>query len=446
MSSDPFTAFTRREFLSTGLVMASAAVTIPYFLNRSALGMPMPEWGATSIPGVPEDHILVVVQLGGGNDGLNMVVPYGEKAYYNARPQIGIPESKVIKLSKAEVGLHPSMKPIAEMYDSGMCTIVQGVGYPNPNRSHFKSMDIWHTAETDATGDGWLGRYFDSECCGYGKGESGKPDDAPKKDANPQIGIAIGETAPLAMKGRSVSGINFKSPDLFRWTGKDVNKSLTDSYDRINRNEAPSLTELGADPNSNAAFLTRTALDAQVSSDTIRRAVATPSRTPYPGGELAQQLKMVAAMINAKLSTRVYYVTMGGFDTHSGQGGENGRHAQLLTQFSQAIKAFYEDLKSSGNDGRVLAMSFSEFGRRVGQNASNGTDHGTAAPMMLFGPMVNAGVANDHPSLTDLDAGDLKYHTDFRSVYATILEGWLKADSKKILDGSFKSMSVLKKT
>lgn len=445
MSSDPFTAFTRREFLSTGLVMASAAVTIPYFLNRSAFGLPMAAPGGKSIPGVPEDHVLVVVQLGGGNDGLNMVVPYGERAYYNARPQIGIPENKVIKLSKAQVGLHPAMKPIAEMYDAGICTIVQGTGYPNPNRSHFKSMDIWHTADTDATGDGWLGRYFDSECCGYGKGESGKPEDAPRKDPNPQIGIAIGSAAPLAMKGRASSAISFENADLFRWTGKDVNKNLVDTYDRITRQEGASIQAVGGDPNSNAAFLTRTALDAQVSSDTIRRAVATPSRTPYPNSPLANQLKMVAAMINAKLSTRVYYVTMGGFDTHAQQGGENGRHAQLLTQFSQAMKAFYEDLKASGNDGRVLSMSFSEFGRRVGQNASNGTDHGTAAPMMLFGPMVSPGVANDHPSLTDLDAGDLKFTTDFRCVYASILESWLRADSRKILEGSYKPMAVLKK-
>src|SRR5262249_2692727 len=153
---------------------------------------------------------------------------------------------------------------------------------------------------------------------------------------------------------------------------------------------------------------------------------------------LARQLSMVAQMIRAGLKTRVYYVQHGGFDTHAGQGGSNGRHAQLLDQFSQAVKAFYADLKQQGNDGRVMTMSFREFGRRVAQNASNGTDHGTAAPMFLFGPMVKAGVHGDHPSLTDLDEGDLKFKVDFRAVYASILDGWLKADSKKILQGSYK--------
>jgi uncharacterized protein (DUF1501 family) len=444
MTNNP-SAFTRREFLGNGLVMASAAATIPYFLNRSAFGLPMPGMGMTSIPGVPEDHVLVVIQLSGGNDGLNTVVPMNDPLYYKARTAIAIPEGKAIRLSKSPVGLHPALAPIADMYNEGLVSLVQGVGYPNPNRSHFKSMDIWHTADTDATGDGWLGRYFDSECCGFGKGESGKADNTPPKDANPQIGIAIGATAPLAMKGRVISPISFESADLFRWTGKDVNKALGQPYDTISRNEAGGLKNAGVDPNSNAAFLTRTALDAQISSDTIRRAVGTKPRVQYPGNPLAQQLQMVASMISAKLSTRVYYVSMGGFDTHAQQGGENGRHAQLLTQFAQSVRAFYKDLKEQGNDGRVLTMSFSEFGRRVSQNASNGTDHGTAGPMFCFGPMVSAGVMNDHPSLSDLDQGDLKHNTDFRGVYAAILESWLKADSKKILEGSYKQVGVVKK-
>jgi uncharacterized protein (DUF1501 family) len=209
--TDP-TAFTRRQFLNSSLIMASAAATLPAFLNRSALAM-MPGMGMTSIPGVPEDHILVVVQLSGGNDGLNMVVPYSMDQYYKARPGIGIPAKDVLKLGDYGVGLHPQMTGIKELYDKGMAAVIQGVGYPNPNRSHFKSMDIWQTADTTATGDGWLGRYFDAECCGYGKGESGK---AENKVGGNQPGIAIGRTAPLAMQGQRIKPISFESEDLFR--------------------------------------------------------------------------------------------------------------------------------------------------------------------------------------------------------------------------------------
>ena len=432
------TAFTRREFVTSGLTLASAAVALPQFLHSTALGLPQAEPGASAIPGVPQDHILVVVQLSGGNDGLNTVVPYGEAAYYRARPGIAIAENRAIKLSGSTVGLHPALAPMADLYNEGLCSIIQGVGYPNPDRSHFKSMDIWHTADTSATGDGWLGRYFDSECCGFGKGESGTREGGAAKQNNPQIGIALGREAPLATKGRRSSAIAFESADLFRWTGQDADKSLADVYQAI-ANAGGSAPVVG-----NSGFLTRTALDAQISSATIRRAVAATARVAYPNSDLARQLQMVASMINAGLSTRVYYVSMGGFDTHAGQGGENGRHANLLGQFANAIRAFYNDLKTQRNDGRVMTMSFSEFGRRVGQNASQGTDHGTAAPMFLFGPMVKPGVLTAHPSMSDLDNGDLKYTVDFRSVYAGILSRWMKADSTKILEGAFESAPVLK--
>jgi uncharacterized protein (DUF1501 family) len=435
------TAFTRRQFLAQGLTLASAAATIPWFLNSSAFGLPMPAAGLSSIPGVPEDHVLVVIQLSGGNDGLNTVVPYGLDAYYRVRPAIGIPAQNVLKLDSG-IGLHPQLGGIKEMYDSGMCSIVQGVGYPNPNRSHFKSMDIWHTADTSATGNGWLGRYFDAECCGYGKGESGSPEAGAGRAAGPHMpGIAVGRSAPLAMQGQQIKPISFETEELFRWTGQDIHPALVDPYQKITSRPVPEGANLG----SSASFLMRTALDAQVASDLIRKAVRLRPGAQYPGSELGRQLAMVAAMIRAGLPTRVYYVQLGGFDTHAGQGGASGRHAQLLGQLAGAVKAFYQDLKTSENAERVMTMSFSEFGRRVGQNASQGTDHGTAAPMMLFGPMVRPGLIGEHPSLTDLDEGDLKYRIDFRSVYAGILEGWLKADSKKILEGHYRPLPVLKK-
>jgi uncharacterized protein (DUF1501 family) len=435
-------AFTRRDFLNNSLVLASAAVTVPAFIQASAYAMPRPALGMGSIPGVDEDRILVVVQLSGGNDGLNMVVPYLDDLYYRARPAIALRRDQVLPLSGRGVdgvGLHQSLSPIKELFDDGQCAVIQGVGYPNPNRSHFKSMDIWHTADTSGTGDGWLGRYVDAECCGYGKGESGSPDKSkPTKLIQPPI--SIGRTAPLALMGRSTKPVSFETADLFRWSGQDVHPDLADPYRAINE-RAPAAD---MDEHSTAAFLMRTAMDAQVSSEQIRRAVGARPLVQYPNSQLARQLSMVAKMIRAGLKTRVYYVTHGGFDTHSGQGGANGRHSQLLGQFAQAMNAFYSDLDAQENAERVLSMSFSEFGRRVSQNASQGTDHGTAAPMMLFGPMVKAGVFGDQPSLSDLDQGDLKFKIDFRSVYAGVLENWLQTDSKVVLEKKYRAVDVIK--
>ena len=446
MFNESSPAFTRREFLHNGLVLASAAATIPAFINSSARAMAAPA-GLSSIPGVPEDHILVVVQLSGGNDGLNTVVPFGIDQYYKVRQGIAIPAKDALRLGKADgVGMHPQMTAFKELFDEGNAAVIQGVGYPNPNRSHFKSMDIWHTADTSATGDGWLGRYFDAECCGYGKGESGKPEGSPgvmKSQAGGPPGIAIGRSAPLAMQGRMIKPVSFESPELFKWSALEIKgaEALKEPYGIISKRETPS--EIPAE--SNAAFLIRTSLDAQVSSDLIRKAVAQKSSVQYPQGDLGRELSMIASMIKAGLKTRVYYATHGSFDTHAGQGGAQGRHANLLKQFADAIKAFYQDLRQQGNADRVLTMSFSEFGRRVSQNASQGTDHGTAAPMFLFGPMVKPGVFGDHPSLTDLDDGDLKYRVDFRTVYAGILNDWLKADAKVVLEGNYKPMQVLAK-
>lgn len=441
MSTDR-TPWTRREFLNNGLLLASAALTMPSFLQRSALAMPSLSLG-TSLPGVPSERILVVLQLSGGNDGLNTVIPYGMDQYYKVRPGIGITKDQALKLEKNGqdgIGLHPSMGAMKDLYDDGLLGIVQGVGYPNPDRSHFKSMDIWHTAELSGTGDGWIGKYLDSECCGFGKGESGKVE----AGAQPQLdttapGIAIGRNAPLAMQGRRAKPVSFESPDLFRWIGNDIHESLRDPYRELNNRQGVAASD------SNSNFLLRTALDAQVSSETIRKAVASRPAAAFPQNELGRQMAMVSSMIRAGMKTRVYYVSFGGFDTHAQQGGQQGRHGQLLQQVAQALKAFYADLKLQGNDGRVLTLTFSEFGRRVGQNASGGTDHGTAAPTFLCGPMVKPGVHGEHPSLMDLDEGDLKYRTDFRTVYADILETWLKVESKPVLDGVFRPAGVLRK-
>ncbi|MFI4881125.1 MAG: DUF1501 domain-containing protein [Phycisphaerales bacterium JB064] len=426
-------AFTRRAFLERGMLLASASVVAPGFVQSTAFGLPSPSAMLSSLAGVPEDRVLVVVQLSGGNDGLNTVVPYGFDEYYRARRGIGIAKGNVLELDARQgVGLHPALAPMKEMYDAGMCSVFHGVGYPNPNRSHFKSMDIWHTADTSGTGEGWIGRYLDSECVGFGKGESGSLESSPPA-------IAIGRDAPLAMQGLKVNPVSFESADVFRWLGEDHDKTLKGEYDDLNRRQVS-----GGD--SNADFLTKTALDAQVSSDMIRKAVASQPLVRYPGNPLARQLSMIAQMIRAGMKTRIYYATLGGFDTHAGQGGANGRHAQLLGQMASSIKTFYEDLKEQGNDSRVMTLTFSEFGRRVSQNASGGTDHGTAAPMFLFGPMVRPGVHGTHPSMSDLDNGDLKHTLDFRHVYAGVLGSWMGADAEQILGGRYRPAIVLGKS
>ncbi|MEL7474273.1 MAG: DUF1501 domain-containing protein [Planctomycetota bacterium] len=435
-------AYTRRELMGRGAVMASATLFAPAFLQASARVMPRAQAGMTSIPGVDEGRVLVVIQLSGGNDGLNTVVPFGDDNYYKARPGIGIRQNQLLELGRKTpgIGLHPALDGVKELYDEGLCSIVHGVGYPNPNRSHFASMDIWHTADTRGVGDGWLGRYFDSECCGHGAGESGTDDGALTPGIEPPM--ALGRKTPLALQGRKIKPISFETPDLFRWSGRDVHESLVDPYESLMDRgvHAEDAEDLG----SNAAFLMRTALDAQVSSERIRNAVSKRPLASFPNTDLGRQLQMVASMIRAELPTRVYYVTHGGFDTHASQGGANGRHAQLLRQFGDAVRAFYADLKAQENAERVLTMSFSEFGRRVSQNGSGGTDHGTAAPMMLFGPMVRAGARGKHPSLTHLDNGDLRFTADFRGVYTNVLEDWLQTESAAVLGRKFRSARVLR--
>jgi uncharacterized protein (DUF1501 family) len=428
--NDPKLPYSRRIFLQQGVTLASLVSTIPWFLQHSALGVLAQQSTRTSsTPGVPEDRVLVVVQLGGGNDGLNTVVPYGDAAYYRARPTLGIasPEkaganSVLVADAAAGLGLHPSLGGLKALLDEGRLSVVQGVGYPNPNRSHFTSMDIWQTARTDAKGTGWIGRYVDCTC-------SGTPD--------PEGVISIGRTAPLALVGDRSAPVSFENAQLFRWMGADVDPALDATYGQMTR--AGELE--GVDPGSQQAFLMRTALDAQLSSDRIRSALRGTPLVRYPTTGLARQLQAIGAMLRAGMRTRVYYASLGGFDTHAGQANT---HGQRLREVGDALKAFQDDLKAQGNDGRVLTMVFSEFGRRVRQNASGGTDHGTAAPMFLLGPMVRPGIMGTHPSLTELDQGDLKFTTDFRSVYAAILDDWMRAPSTKVLGGTYPKAKVLR--
>jgi uncharacterized protein (DUF1501 family) len=295
-------------------------------------------------------------------------------------------------------------------------------------------MDIWQSAqpERDVPTSGWLGRYFDNTCPG----------------CDPKVGIAIGEQVPTAMQGERMMPLSFERPEAYRYHGVDQEHYLALNQSEID--ELPPSAPTGkAKPKvqisaaSQLDFLHRTAMDAQVSSDDILRITKAHQAVGanYPGNEFGTGLKTIAAMIAGGLPTRVYYVALGGFDTHTGQ---LGRHDNLMTQLSQGIGAFWSDLKTQGNDDRVLMMTFSEFGRRVVPNASGGTDHGTAAPMFMMGNGVQEGVVGNHPSLTNLDQGDLRYLIDFRSVYATILQNWLETPSKPILGGQFATLPVLR--
>lgn len=414
-------AYTRRQFLHAGLAMVSTVSSVPIFLSRSSMVMAQSAGPLPSNPGVPEDRVLVVIQLSGGNDGLNTVIPFGFDEYYKNRTGLGLREKDLVKLdTPSGIGLHPSLRPVHEMIDDGLAGIVQGVGYPNPIRSHFASMDVWHTGDTLTNkGQGWIGRAMDTA----------------RDRAEASLAcISLGSEAPLATEGEFVKPVTFERPEMFRWSGRDLHPAVSDAYDQLNR------TPTHPDDHDPTGFILRTAMDAQIASERVRKAVDVQSVTTFPGTGLARQLKMVAAMIRAELPTRVYYVALGGFDTHANQAGQ---HTRLLEEFASSVSAFYRELKAIGQRQRVVTVAFSEFGRRVRQNASGGTDHGTAGPMFLFGEHVKPGLVGTHPSLTDLDQGDLKYTTDFRSVYASILDNWMKIDSTATLGNAYEHAGVL---
>jgi uncharacterized protein (DUF1501 family) len=404
----------RRKFLATlagGSAVVSLSGNLPSFLARAA---------ATQTSSVG-DTILVVVQLTGGNDGLNTVIPYSHDVYRKNRPKLAIGPDDVLRIDDA-IGLHPKARGLSELLESGNLAIIQGVGYPNPNRSHFESMDIWHTCRRKGSSraTGWLGRYLDA---------SHKSSDV---DA-PAIHVGA-EKQPLALAAEDVRVPSFSSLDSFR-----LKERGTAELGEAIRNMAG--------PRSNVSdpligFLQSSTSSALATSDRIAAALR-DYKTPikYPQSTLAERLKTVAQLIDADLETRVYYVELDGFDTHSQQAAA---HGGLLQQFGGAVQAFVEDVSHHGHGDRLVVMSFSEFGRRVAENASEGTDHGAAAPMFLAGSHLRAGLIGDHPSLDDLEDGDVKFHTDFRQVYATLLDRWLGWSSKAVLGDNFMPIDMFR--
>ena len=435
---------TRRDFLRTTLLGGALSWTVPSFVAQTFQALHAQADGAlTQVQTGTDGPILVLIQLAGGNDGLNAVVPYTNDFYYQARPTIGIKPEQVLTLNDT-LGLNPTMTGFKDLFDAGHLSVVSGVGYPNPNRSHFRATEIWQTAsdEDKYLTDGWLGRYFDNACQG----------------CDPTVAVNIGPRLPQAFSSHTPTGISLENPDSYRFIGSGQNDDETLAYRNM---YTPNPDDMSQSANTGASvsmvsgtvmlqngqsaldFLERTSMDAQVSSDKIRAiASKTPSRSNYPRNGLANNLQLVARLIAGGLPTRVFYVSQGGYDTHTGQ-----RNAQdnRLRELADSVKAFTDDLAAMGAFDRVLIMTFSEFGRRVQENGSQGTDHGAAAPMFLVGSKIKSGLLGAEPSLDpkDLKDGDIQFNTDFRSVYASILQDWLKTNPVPILGKPFPTLPIL---
>ncbi len=392
----------RRDFLKTG-ALATAALWMPQFLT------------AFQRPGIiaPSGKKLVVLQLSGGNDGLNMVIPVRNDIYFRERPRLGIKLENALSLTD-EAGLHPTLTGLKNLYDQGEMAILNSVGYPNPDRSHFRSMDIWQSASpADAYWQtGWLGRYLDAQCNGC---------------ARPTAALELDDTLGLALKGEHNKGLAMQDAKRLLESARSPYFSDLDKSQHTAHDDTP------------VGYLYKTMSETLSSADYLydqSRAKATTAT--YPATGLGKHLKTIASLILADTDTSVYYVSLGSFDTHVNQDGQQKR---LFQEMNDALAAFADDLKANGKWNDVLVATFSEFGRRVSQNASGGTDHGTANNMLfLGGALKQKGLLNALPDLQNLNDGDLQFQVDFRQVYATLLDKWLMADSKAILGERFEPL------
>ena len=393
----------RKEFIQAGS-LATASLMLPQFLKAFEKPVMVP----------PGNKVLVVLQLSGGNDGLNTVIPVTNDIYYRERPKIGIAKKEAVVLTD-EVGLNPALECFKGLYDDGSLSILNSVGYPNPDRSHFRSMDIWQSASNsnEYINSGWLGRYLDAQCKGCDK---------------PTQALEIDDVLSLALKGQDTSGLAFKDPRrLYSSSNERFYKEI---------NAAHQATEETVD------YLYKTMSQTISSADYIfEQSRLHPSSATYPGTELGKNLKTISTLIQSDINTKVYYVSLGSFDTHVNQEGQQKR---LFTELNDAVKAFTADLKKNNRFQDVLLMTFSEFGRRVSQNASNGTDHGTANNMFFIsGGLKQKGLLNALPDLSDLNDGDLKHKVDFKNVYATVLNKWLGASDKMILGKQYEYLKFI---
>ena len=395
----------RRKFLKNS-ALASSVFFVPSFL-KAFENVDLCSYGYNK---------LVVIQLSGGNDGLNTIVPYRNDIYYKARPKIAIPKNEVIKLND-EIGLHKKLQPLKRLYDQGDLSIINNVGYPNPNRSHSRSSDIWHTASDSNKylKSGWIGRYLDF----YGK--------------HTHQAIEIDDSLSIMLQGERRNGIATRSAS-FLYKGlheSNFNKILAyQNSKHLNEHNLGYLYKTMIDAKSSATYLYEKTQNYTSTQDY-------PTKNP-----LANQLKTIAQFINSGINTKVYYANLVGFDTHAGQVNTQDR---LLDLYANSVAAFVKDLKRNNTFKNTLILTFSEFGRRVKENAANGTDHGAANNVFVIGEnLKKQGLYNDLASLSDLDAnGDVKYEIDFRAIYATILKKWLKVDASRILNSSFNSLDFI---
>jgi uncharacterized protein (DUF1501 family) len=413
----------RRDFLRAGLgssTLLACGLSVPTFLARTANALAAD--AATGNPG----RVLVVLQLDGGNDGLNTVVPYGDPAYVKHRPQLHLNPNNLHKIDD-RVGLHPALTGLSQLLQGGQLAVVQSVGYPNPNRSHFESMRIWHAARRDATADtpGWLARTIDH-------GLSRPGGDAPALHLSSNL-------LPQALYGSQRQVPSLVSLEQFR-RRVGVPESAGAADQRAALDQVAGLER--GEPGGLMQFVQRTAVISYTSSARLEGVLggkAAPAGYP-DNNALAQRFKLIAQLIKAGLGTSIYYTQLGGFDTHANQ---LGTHFGLLGEVGGALKAFLDDLGKTGDHKRVLVLVFSEFGRRLAENASGGTDHGTAAPVLLLGGAVRPGLHGPYPNLVDLADGDPKHGVDFRQVYATVLDQWLRCPSEAILGEKFGHLAVL---
>lgn len=395
----------RKEFLQLGS-LATASLFVPKFLK------------AMEQPGLARagNKIVVILQLSGGNDGLNTVIPVRNDIYYKSRPLLGIAREKALGLTD-EAALHPALPHFKNLYDQGQLAILNNVGYPNPDRSHFRSMDIWQTASPSDQywQSGWLGRYLDAQCCGT--------------EALTRA-IELDDVLSLSMKGDQVKGMAFTDPRRLFGTANEP------FFRALNDRPAPAHTEAPVD------YLYKTLADTMSSADRIfKQSRLRPSRSTYPNTELGKRFQTIASLTFSDIPTQVYYVSLGSFDTHVRQQPQQER---LFREMNAAVQAFTEDLKKQGRFNDLLLFTFSEFGRRVNQNASGGTDHGTANNMFLIGGgLKRSGLLNPLPDLTDLQEGDLKHNIDFQRVYATVLRNWLGVDDGILLKEKFQLLDFI---
>ena len=416
----------RRAMIKDGMLVVSAGMMMPAIFSRGIASAHAQSIEGSHLAQAATDRTLIVVQMAGGNDGLNTVVPFSDATYRKMRPTIGVPDTKVLPLD-TRLGLHPNLASLKKIWDEGHMAIVEGVGYPNQSLSHFQAMDIWQTLDLTGNGsEGWLGKLV-----------SGWVD----SDGHPFKTMDIG-----VQTAQALSSISAQVPTLSSTQTYRVYPDPADS-DAGNARMQALMNLYNSYPKTSpyAALLDATALSAQDGSRQLATADAQyQAAVTYPKGPFAAGLKVLAEAIVQGLGLRVGYVTLGGFDTHANQ---VATHDVLMQTLADGLYAFYSDLVQHGKADNVVVMTWSEFGRRVEENGSLGTDHGTAAPMFVLGNSVSKGIFGEPPSLTSLDsAGNLKYTTDFRSVYATVLDRWLGASSKDVLGGSYGSQNFLPQT